>query len=65
MAQTYTGYQLAKKHEEKLRGRQLWGGALMTSGSFTTMAAQGTRRQLWAGALMTSGSFTMMAAAGM
>ena len=40
-------------------------GALMTSGSFTMMAAGGgVRRQLFQGALMTSGSYTMMAASG-
>merc|ERR1711924_13743 len=47
-------------------------GALMTSGSFTMMAAggadeeelgEGTGTGNFAGALMTSGSFTMMAAA--
>merc|ERR1711907_713275 len=48
-------------------------GALMTSGSFTMMAASGVQEEElgegegtgnFAGALMTSGSFTMMAASG-
>merc|ERR1711988_154998 len=48
-------------------------GALMTSGSFTMMAASGVGEEElgegdgtgnFAGALMTSGSFTMMAASG-
>merc|ERR1711871_873006 len=47
-----------------------WGGALMTSGSFTLMAAGAGLEEEgelgegegWGGALMTSGSFTMMAA---
>merc|ERR1711964_335590 len=50
-----------------------FGGALMTSGSFTMMAAGGTGFQEeelgegegnFGGALMTSGSFTMMATGG-
>merc|ERR1711964_900595 len=49
-----------------------FGGALMTSGSFTMMAASGgfEEEELgesegnFGGALMTSGSFTMMAASG-
>merc|ERR1712216_423661 len=54
-------------------GSSDWGGALMTSGSFTMMAsaAGGEEEELgegegssdWGGALMTSGSFTMMASA--
>merc|ERR1712118_24218 len=46
-----------------------WGGALMTSGSFTLMASNTVEEEEgelgegegWGGALMTSGSFTMMA----
>merc|ERR1711988_398337 len=46
-----------------------WGGALMTSGSFTLMASNAVEEEEgelgegegWGGALMTSGSFTMMA----
>merc|ERR1711881_541094 len=44
-----------------------WGGALMTSGSFTMMASGGDLEEElgegvgWGGSLMTSGSFTMMA----
>ena len=44
-----------------------FGGALMTSGSFTMMAASAgsdRRRKLFNGALMDSGTFTMMAAGG-
>merc|ERR1711964_538280 len=49
-----------------------FGGALMTSGSFTMMAAGGFTEEeelgegegSFGGALMTSGSFTMMAAGG-
>ena len=70
---TLSGRKLAEQHEER---RRLWGGSLMTSGSFTMMASGGMRRELaeestpanrrmnWGGALMTSGSFTMMAATG-
>merc|ERR1712146_447096 len=54
-------------------GTGSFAGALMTSGSFTMMAAsgadeeelgEGTGTGSFAGALMTSGSFTMMAASG-
>jgi len=61
--ETVSGRGLAEHHTER---RKLFTGALMTSGSFTMMAA-GTgdrRRKLFSGALMTSGSFTMMAASG-
>jgi hypothetical protein len=67
---TVTARQLAVKHSER---RQLgsFSGALMTSASFTMMAASGgdDRRKLqfggaFGGALLTSGSFTMMAASG-
>jgi len=60
--ETKTARQMAEVHEER---RKLFNGALMTSGSFTMMAAgTGDRRKLFSGALMTSGSFTMMAASG-
>ena len=60
--ETKTARQMAEVHEER---RKLFTGALMTSGSFTMMAAGGNvRRKLFAGALMESGSFTMMAAGG-
>lgn len=51
-----------------------FGGALMTSGSFTMMASVGMEEEElgegagtgnFGGALMTSGSFTMMASVGM
>lgn len=54
-------------------GTGSFAGALMTSGSFTMMAANGVGEEelgegegtgSFAGALMTSGSFTMMAANG-
>merc|ERR1712100_718823 len=54
-------------------GTGSFAGALMTSGSFTMMAAGGINEEElgegegtgnFAGALMTSGSFTMMAAGG-
>jgi len=54
-------------------GTGSFAGALMTSGSFTMMAAGGVDEEelgegagtgSFAGALMTSGSFTMMAAGG-
>ena len=62
MAPTLTAKQLATRHTDKNR-RKLFSGALMTSGSFSMMAASAVdRRQLFTGALMTSGSFTMMAA---
>ena len=64
MVATKTGRQLAESHAA--RGRELgFSGGLMTSGSFTMMAASGLnrRRELsFSGSLMTSGSFTMMAA---
>ena len=56
--------ELAEKHTER---RKLFSGALMTSGSFSMMAAgagMDRRRKLFHGALMTSGSFTMMAKGG-
>ena len=74
---TMTGRQLASQHSQ--RRKLTFAGALMTTGSFTMMAATGgirrkleeaatnevARRQLsFSGALMTSGSFTMMAATG-
>jgi len=66
MPATLTGKQLAEHHLDRRRRQLNFGGALMTSGSFTMMAASGgddRRRQLnFGGALMTSGSFTMMAA---
>jgi hypothetical protein len=55
-------------------GTGSFAGALMTSGSFTMMAASGLSEEelgegagtgSFAGALMTSGSFTMMAASGL
>merc|ERR1711924_384683 len=54
-------------------GTGSFGGALMTSGSFTMMASTGFDEEelgegagtgSFSGALMTSGSFTMMASAG-
>ena len=59
--ETVTARGLAEHHTER---RKLFNGALMTSGSFTMMAAGGgdVRRKLFTGALMESGSFTMMAA---
>jgi len=66
MPATLTGKQLAEHHLDRHRRQLNFGGALMTSGSFTMMAAGGDhdrRRKLnFGGALMTSGSFTMMAA---
>merc|ERR1711904_212719 len=58
------------KAESNLGESEGWGGALMTSGSFTLMAASSGLEEEgelgegegWGGALMTSGSFTMMAA---
>merc|ERR1711985_50313 len=58
------------KAESNLGESEGWGGALMTSGSFTLMAAGNSLEEEgelgegegWGGALMTSGSFTMMAA---
>merc|ERR1712093_225731 len=58
------------KAENNLGESEGWGGALMTSGSFTLMAASANAEEEgelgegegWGGALMTSGSFTMMAA---
>jgi len=70
---TLSAKQLAEHHENR-RVLSNWGGALMTSGSFTLMASNSYRRRKleetdrnrrelgdWGGALMTSGSFTMMA----
>ena len=52
--ETKTARQMAEVHEEQRR--KLFSGALMTSGSFTMMAATGgDRRKLFQGALMTSG----------
>jgi len=67
MPATLTGKQLAEHHLDRRRRQLNFGGALMTSGSFTMMAAGDSdrRRQLnFGGALMTSGSFTMMASSG-
>merc|ERR1711868_256758 len=60
----------AAKTDNNLGESEGWGGALMTSGSFTLMAANSGLEEEgelgegegWGGALMTSGSFTMMAA---
>jgi len=74
---TLSAKQLAEHHENR-RVLGDWGGALMTSGSFTLMASTSYRRRKleetdrnrrklnsgWGGALMTSGSFTMMASGG-
>jgi len=72
MLETLSGRQLAAHHDAR---RLSFSRALMTSGSFTMMAAAGfgRRRQLaddaegrqlsFTGALQTSGSFTMMASA--
>merc|ERR1712146_84474 len=58
----------AAKTDNNLGESEGWGGALMTSGSFTLMAANSGLEEEgelegegWGGALMTSGSFTMMA----
>lgn len=75
-----TGKELAQSHLERRRKLQFggggFGGALLTTGSFTMMAASGgfrrdrRDRQLqfggggFGGALLTTGSFTMMAASG-
>ena len=61
--ETVSGRELAQHHTER---RKLFSGALMTSGSFTMMAAGAgmDRRKLFNGALMASGSFTMMAPSG-
>jgi len=63
MLETKTARQMAQAHESR---RKLFQGALMTSGSFTMMAASAGSdrrdRKLFNGALMSSGSFTMMAA---
>merc|ERR1712139_207268 len=66
--------QVAKPSKANLgEGTGNFAGALMTSGSFTMMAAGGIQEEElgegegtgnFAGALMTSGSFTMMAAGG-
>jgi len=75
---TMSGRELAQHHENR-RALGLFGGSLMTSGSFTMMAAGGMvgtggRRldekgralsNVFGGSLMTSGSFTMMAAGGL
>merc|ERR1712182_141939 len=61
---------VAKPEKADLGESEGWGGALMTSGSFTLMAATAAEEEEgelgegegWGGALMTSGSFTMMAA---
>merc|ERR1712093_415578 len=61
--------QVAAKKEESLGESEGFGGALMTSGSFTMMASQAFEEEEgelgegegFGGALMTSGSFTMMA----
>jgi hypothetical protein len=79
VVETLTGKQLVAHHKD--RKLFAYGGALMTSGSFTMMASTGMfrRRELaevenggegrklfaYGGALMTSGSFTMMASTGM
>merc|ERR1711959_321558 len=62
----------AKAEESNLGESEGFGGALMTSGSFTMMAAGGMEEEGelgesegFGGALMTSGSFTMMASGGM
>jgi len=64
--ETKTARQMAVAHES--RRKLNFAGALITSGSFTMMAATGgirrDRKLSFAGALMTSGSFTMMAAMG-
>lgn len=72
MVVTMTGRELVK-HQEKRR-LSLFGGALLTSGTFTTMASTGLLRRsleengrelsLFGGALLTSGTFTMMASTG-
>ena len=59
------GRHVGARHAQKRRRELSFQGALMTSGSFTMMAATNLnrRRELgFNGALMTSGSFTMMAA---
>merc|ERR1712096_491306 len=63
---------VAKDKDTDLGEENAFGGALMTSGSFTMMAASGGNfgeeelgegeGNAFGGALMTSGSFTMMAA---
>merc|ERR1712097_232203 len=63
---------VASNEESNLGESTGFGGALMTSGSFTMMAGQGVEEEEgelgestgFGGALMTSGSFTMMAGQG-
>merc|ERR1712178_427307 len=63
---------VTKEEDSNLGEEAGFGGALMTSGSFTMMASQGMEEEGelgesagFGGALMTSGSFTMMASQGM
>merc|ERR1711959_344281 len=68
-----TDTKVAPRKEASLGESEGFSGALMTSGSFTMMAASGMEEEEgelgegegFSGALMTSGSFTMMAASGM